>query len=170
MQDDRSVRVADPALTERASRFLVYEVSLLDAWELERWVDLFDDDSRYEIPSTDAPTAAANESQYFVSDDVERLRARVKRLLSKNAHAENPRSRLLHIVTNVAAWPLDEDLVRIDANVILQRVRDGHNDGYFGRYRHIVREKAEGDFVFKRRRVEIVQETLSPGGRLSFIF
>lgn len=159
----------DLLLSCRAQAFLVQEVALIDAWDLTKWLTLFDEDARFEIPSTDAPNLGAHESQYFISDDIVRLRARVKRLESRNAHAENPRSRLLHLVTNVAAFDIGRGLVRIDANVMLQRFRDGHSDSYFGRYRHVMRLAPSGEFRFKRRRVEIVQEALRPGGRLSFI-
>jgi len=166
----------DPALpsqillTLRVHEFLVHETALLDAWDLDRWLELFDEDARYEIPSTEFPELGAYDSQYFISDDLDRLRARVKRLMSKNAHAENPRSRLLHMVGNVAATELGADRVGVEANVVVHRFRDGRADSYFGRYRHVVRCTPEGGFRYERRRVEIVQETLSPSGRLSFIF
>ncbi|MGY6272885.1 hypothetical protein ACXIUT_24675 [Achromobacter denitrificans] len=35
--------------------FLMEEAALLDHWKLNEWLDLFTDDGRYEIPTTDRP-------------------------------------------------------------------------------------------------------------------
>ena len=154
-------------LDQRVQRFLFEEAMLVDSWRLDEWMALFDEDGRYEVPSTETADLPAHGSQYLVSDDIVRLRARVKRLSSPNAHAERPRSRLQHVVSNVFATRTSA-AVEANANVVVHRFRNGQADSYHARYRHLLREDSDG-FKFVVRRAEIVQEALSPGGTLSFI-
>ena len=93
-------------MTETVTRqdvedFLFQEAALLDEWRLDEWLGLFETDATYEVPTTDRPNEDPHRSQYYVWDDYELLTARVKRLKSKHAHAENPHSRTRRLVTNV---------------------------------------------------------------------
>ncbi|MGD9797976.1 MAG: aromatic-ring-hydroxylating dioxygenase subunit beta [Acidimicrobiia bacterium] len=156
-----------PARTE-VEDFLFAEAALLDDWELEDWLALFREDGRYEVPATDDLAGDARRSQFLVSDDHERLAARVVRLLSRQAHAENPRSRTVRSITNVRVDEPVGDLVRVRANFVVHRVRDGHVDAYIGRYDHRLAVEPDG-LRFVVRRALIVQEALRPGGRISFV-
>jgi len=81
--------------------FLYKEAALLDEWRLDEWLTLFEPGATYEVPTTDRPNADPHSSQYYVWDDHELLTARVRRLKSKHAHAENPHSRTRRLITNV---------------------------------------------------------------------
>lgn len=151
-----------------AEEFLYEDAALLDAWELDRWLTMFRNDARYEVPSTDAPEADSRTAQFLVSDSHAQLVARVRRLLSRNAHAENPRSRTVRLVSNVRCHDAADGLVEVSANFLIHRIRDGHVDPYVGRYEHLVApESVAPRFVL--RRAVIVQEALRPGGRISFV-
>ena len=148
-------------------RFLYDEARLLDEWRLDEWLGCFHAGSRYEVPSTSAPHSDAREAQFLVSDDYERLVARVRRLESANAHAERPRSRLSHQVSNISVSESPQG-IQVAAEGTTWRFRLGDSDHYVVRYRHQLSEQ-DGDLRFDLRRVEVVNERLAPGGRLSFI-
>ena len=80
-------------LRERVENFLFMEAALLDDWKLDEWVNLFTDDARYVVPSTDMPEGDPGRDLVLIDDDIVRLRARASRLNSRFAHRENPRSR-----------------------------------------------------------------------------
>ena len=157
----------DDEVLRSVEAFLHLDAELLDEWRLEEWVDLFDVDGRYEVPSTTSPASDADTAQFLVADDYERLLGRVHRLQSANAHAERPRSRLSHQVTNIRV-ERGPNHISARADGTTWRFRLGESDCYVVRYRHHLVERA-GGLRFGVRRVEIVNERLAPGGRLSFI-
>ncbi len=151
--------------------FLYAEADILDSWNYDAWLALFEEGARYEIPTTDYRGQSPHESGSFVVDDWELLQARVKRLKSRKAHAENPHSRTHRLVSNVRLF--DEvtgagDALRVTASFVVHRARDGHFDGYVGRYDHILAVTDAG-LRFRLRRSILGHEHLSAGARLSFI-
>lgn len=148
--------------------FLFEEAALLDRWDLDGWLSLFDEDSESQIPSTDLPEGDPDTSQFLVADDYELIVARVRRLKSKYAHAENPRSRTVRLITNVRIGELVDAAVRVHANFQIWRIRDGRDDPYVGRYDHLL-VRSESGLRFRRRRAILGPDVVRPSGRLSFI-
>ena len=149
--------------------FLFHEAQLLDEWRLDEWLGLFEPGARFEVPTTDAGDLDMASAGYFVADDWGLIQARVKRLKSRKAHAENPRSRTVRFITNVRVVPSDEpETVRVGANYLIHRFRDGHAFTYVGRYQHLLVVGVDG-LRFRLRRAVPVEEALEPGARLSFI-
>ena len=151
-----------------AEDFLFNEAALLDQWRLDEWLRLFEVDATYEVPTTDRPDADPHRSQYYVWDDYELLTARVRRLKSKHAHAENPHSRTRRLVTNVRVGEAGADGVPVYAAFLVYKIRDGNVDTFVGRYEHTLSANGAG-LRFRKRRAVLEVEVLRPGGRLSFI-
>jgi len=151
-----------------AEDFLFNEAALLDQWRLDEWLTLFEVGATYEVPTTDRPDADPHRSQYYVWDDYELLTARVRRLKSKHAHAENPHSRTRRLVTNVRVGEAGADGVPVYAAFLVYKIRDGNVDTFVGRYEHTLSANGAG-LRFHKRRAVLEVEVLRPGGRLSFI-
>ncbi|TDC54763.1 p-cumate dioxygenase [Actinomadura sp. KC345] len=149
--------------------FLYAEADILDAWQYDDWLALFEPGARFEVPSTDWKGESPFASGSFVTDDWDLLRARVKRLKSRKAHAENPPSLTHRMISNVQLREHDEPgLLRVRASFIIHRARDGEFDAYVGRYDHLL--VTGGDALrFRRRRAILAHEHLTAGSRLSFI-
>ncbi|TDC69511.1 p-cumate dioxygenase [Actinomadura sp. GC306] len=149
--------------------FLYAEAEILDAWKYDDWLALFEPGARFEVPATDWKGESPFESGSYVTDDWDLLRARVKRLKSRKAHAENPPSRTTRMISNVRLREDDEPgLLRVTATFIIHRARDGEFDAYVGRYDHLLVPGDEG-LRFRRRRAILGHEHLTAGARLSFI-
>ncbi|MEU6034468.1 aromatic-ring-hydroxylating dioxygenase subunit beta [Actinomadura sp. NPDC047616] len=151
--------------------FLYAEADILDAWDYDAWLALFEPGTaRSEVPATDWNGTSPHASGSFVNDDWDLIRARVKRLKSRKAHAENPPSRTHRLVSNVRLFPWQDDpaLLRVTAAFVIHRARDGEFDPYVGRYDHLLVAEPDG-LRFRRRRAVLGHELLRPGGRLSFI-
>ena len=148
--------------------FLYAEAALLDEWRLEEWLSLFEEGATYEVPTTDRPNADPEKAQFYVADDYALLTARVKRLKSRHAHAENPHSRTRRLVTNVRVEVDGADTVRAYAAFLIYKIRDGNVDSFVGRYEHSLVLR-DGTLRFRKRRAVLELEVLRPGGRLSFI-
>jgi 3-phenylpropionate/cinnamic acid dioxygenase small subunit len=88
--------------------FLYREADLLDERQYEAWLDLFTDDVRYWMPirknvafdDLDRETTALGDVAWF-DDDKDTLRRRVRQLMTGIHWAEEPVSRVSHMVSNV---------------------------------------------------------------------
>ncbi|MEU6536906.1 aromatic-ring-hydroxylating dioxygenase subunit beta [Streptomyces sp. NPDC047000] len=158
--------------------FLYAEADILDRWDYDSWLALFEPGARYEIPTTDHRAGwSPHETGSFVDDDWDLLRARVKRLKSRKAHAENPHSRTHRLISNVRLSENVENAgdaegtegsFRVSASFIVHRARDGHFDAYVGWYEHLLVPTDDG-LRFRLRRSLLGHESLAAGARLSFI-
>jgi p-cumate 2,3-dioxygenase beta subunit len=151
--------------------FLYAEADILDTWDYDGWLALFEPGARYEIPATDVAGHSPHESGSFVNDDWDLIRARVKRLKSRKAHAENPPSLTHRLVSNVRLFAFEDPgaaALRVTASFIVSRARDGQFDTYVGRYAHVLAVTSDG-LRFRLRRSVLGHEHLGAGARLSFI-
>jgi p-cumate 2,3-dioxygenase beta subunit len=148
--------------------FLFEEAALLDQWRLDEWITLFVPGAGLLVPTTDWTGQEPDAAGYFVADDWELVNARVKRLKSRKAHAENPHSRTTRLVGNVRLISRAGDQLRVAANFVIHRFRDGGEFQYVGRYDHLLRVGSD-TLRFDVRRSILTNESMQPGARLSFI-
>lgn len=155
--------------------FLYHEVALIDDWRLREWVDCFTDDGRYVIPALDCEPATALDGDPWsmlclVADDRRLITARVDRLENVRAHAEHPRTRVRHLVTNVRpAWTSGSD-VDVASNLAVHWAHHDAEGVYVAKCRHRLRWLGGDDgppsFAIAERRVVI---DAAVAGALSFI-
>ena len=149
--------------------FLFREAALLDEWRLDEWADLFTEDARYLVPTTDLPDGDPQRDLVFIDDDITRLRARVARLLGPHAHREQPRSRTRRFVSNVRAEERDDGVISASANVLVYRFRAGEGAPFVGAIDYRLRRDG-ADFKIAYRRAVLDMETLAWHGAMSIIF
>ncbi len=158
-----------PTLREQVEDFLFREAALLDDWRLDEWVDLFTDDGRYVVPTTDLPDGDPKRDLVFIDDDITRLRARAVRLNSRHAHREYPWSRTRRFVSNVRVDETGDGELSVSANVLVYRFRAGEGAPYVGSIDYILR-RDNGGFRIAYRRAVLDLEALSWHGAVSIIF
>ena len=159
------------AVTLRAEveDFLYREAELLDGWRLDEWLTLLAPDAIYEVPPNERPDASSADTLFIIADDIERIRARVKRLQSHEAHAESPRSRTRRMIHNVQAEEDGGGTIRATANFVVYRFRrNAATREYVGRYIYKLRRKGAG-LAIVARRAELDAEELGALGSVSFI-
>lgn len=149
--------------------FLYHEAALLDEWRLKEWEEILADDATYYIPPNDDLEGGYKNTLYIISDDRERIRQRVIRVLDPNCHAEFPRSRLCRLITNVRITGVEGDLVHAASNFSCYRYRRYQREFvYVGTYHHTLRKTPSG-FKIKERRVLLAAHELGQLGSVSFI-
>ena len=158
-----------PTLREQVEDFLFREAALLDDWRLDEWVDLFTEDGRYVVPTTDLPDGDPKRDLVFIDDDITRLRARAVRLNSRHAHREYPWSRTRRFVSNVRVEESGNGELAVSSNVLVYRFRAGEGAPYVGSIEYILRWNDTG-FQIKYRRAVLDLESLSWHGAVSIIF
>jgi p-cumate 2,3-dioxygenase beta subunit len=149
--------------------FLYLEAAILDDWDLDGWLELLCDDASYLVPPNEAPDADPDDTLFIIADDIHRIRSRVKRLKSPDAHAEYPPSRTRRLITNVRILESSDAELTATSNFSVHRFRRGGKGGvYVGRYIHRLVREADG-FRIAERRVILDAEELGALGAVSFI-
>jgi p-cumate 2,3-dioxygenase beta subunit len=138
---------------QQVEDFLYAEAALLDAWRLDDWLLLFDEDAKYEVPCNDAVDGDPARDLMLIDDNYARLAARVARLNSRHAHREFPHSRTNHQVFNVRV-DASGDEISVTASFTVWRFRAGRSGCYVGRYRYRLRRR-DGGFRIAFKRAEL---------------
>lgn len=158
--------VVDAALQHRVEQFLYREVRLLSELRLEEWLELFTDDARYWMPARETvdgqPDAVAADGEMaFFDDDKPFLAARIERLCSSLAHAEQPPSRMRYFVSNVEIEEADDNELDVRCNLLVYQSRLERTEVlYVGRREDRLRPEGETWRIALRR--VILDQTLIP--------
>lgn len=154
-----------------AEDFLYHEAELLDEWRLPDWAALYTEDAIYEVTSpttSDPANADPNSTLFLISDRIDRIRGRANRLMKKSAHAEYPRSKTRHLVTNIRVVGESEGGTRVRSNFVVYRTKEDTTSVFMGEVYHtIVREG--GELRIRRKRGILDLNSLYNQGRLTII-
>jgi p-cumate 2,3-dioxygenase beta subunit len=155
--------------TADVAEYLHHESFLLDNWRLPEWRELFTAECRYLVPASGAdPYADPSTTLHYIADDGFRLTQRVVRLMKKTAHAEYPRSKTLHMISNVRITGRDSSSIEASSNFATYRAQRGNVDTYIGHheYRLVV---VDGTVKIQQKRTILHMEALRPHGRITMI-
>ncbi len=114
---------------------LYLEAGLLDAWQLEDWLGLFEEGASYWVPPAGSgDDVHPSTTLFYIADDWFRLTERVKRLGKKTAHVEFPKSRCRHLVTNVRILSGADEEFQATANFVTYRTKASVTETYLGHH------------------------------------
>lgn len=154
-----------------AEDFLFHEAELLDDWLMEEWAALYSEDAVYEVasPSCDDPkNADPRNTLFLISDRIDRIRGRAKRLLKPTAHAEFPRSKTRHMVSNVRVIGGEGAETLTRSNFAVFRTKEDTSTIYMGEVYHTIVED-RGSLRIKQKRCILDLNSLYNQGRLTII-
>ena len=157
-----------PVHSSEVETFLATEAWLLDTWQLDQWLEMFDPQARYQVPSTDAHHLNSVESLYLVDDDYRQLGFRVKRFDLPQGHAEQPHSMTQRLVTNVLVHGDEDGVIDVTAGFSITRCRHGVQSQYVGRYEHQL-IRVNDKLKFLNRKSLLVMPGLGTAGTVSII-
>lgn len=123
-------------LAAEAQALLFREARLLDDGHLEEWLTLFTDDALYWIPIDE--TQPTSKQPSLVLDDKIAREERVYHLLNSVFPAQNPKSRLLHMVSNIEVADSTEAVHVRSAQVIFEMRSGDYTQIGLGKTRPIV--------------------------------
>lgn len=143
--------------------FLYAEAALLDEWRIEDWFALFAEDATYEVPPIGADSEVdAATSLFYIADNYVRLRERIVRLQSPDAHSEFPRSRLRHMISNVRILAQNDGIAEIACNFITYRAKNRVVDTYYGQHHYKIDCNAR-PWKIRAKRSTLDMDLLYPG-------
>ena len=161
-------------------QFLYREARLLDERRFNEWLDLFTDDVRYwmagranRYPKRSKAIAILDPARYVEDDalaedelaildeDRATLAARIARLDTGMAWAEDPPSRTRHLIVNIEVEPgATGNELTAYSNFLVYRSRgEREEDFYVGARRDLLR-RVEGALKIARRRILLDQNVL----------
>src|SRR5688500_14466091 len=123
--------------------FVYKEARLADEHRYDEWAALWTDDAIYWVP--------ANSDDYdphhhlsLIYDDRARIQDRVDRLKSGAAWAQEPKSRMRRLVSNIEIEEANAGDILVRSNFVLGELRYGLQTAYFAAQEHRLRQTAEG--------------------------
>lgn len=148
--------------------FLFHEAALIDAWDLDAWIELFTQDARYQIPCNDDPAGDGDRSLMLIDDNRLRLGSRVERLKSRKAHREYPHSNVRHFVSNVRILKAEPDGLQVTCSLLVGRFRANKETYYCGQADYTLLVD-EGALLIRHKRVTLDMTTLRHASDVAII-
>ena len=157
--------------------FLYREAELLDERRFEEWLDLFTEDVRYWMPMRRNVPADEMEREFtregadvnWFDEGKDTLTRRVKQIRTGVHWAEQPPSRICHMVSNVQIVRASSDEVSVKSRFLLYRNRvETETDLLVGKREDLLR-RVDGGWRIARRKIVLDQNVLL-AKNLTFFF
>lgn len=167
-----------PELQLSVERFLYLEADTLDDRRWRDWLDLLADDLHYFVPTRYVRGAGTIAEEFGGPDDValfdetrRTLEQRIRRLESGAAWAEDPPSRVRHLVSNVRIIAVEDDEVDVASVIQVFKSRLDHPpETWIGRRTDRLRRTTSRTcWVLVARQVEL-DHTILAAPNISFFF
>jgi len=173
MDNDERLKVM--LLKDEVSDFLHHEADLLDERRFDEWLDLLADDLTYVMPlrlnvshaeqEARGVTRAGEETCWF--DEGKRtLEKRVAQIRTGVHWAEEPFSRVSHLVSNIRVTGVRPDIpaaaeVEVGCRFLVYRNRvESETDFFVGRRTDTLRRSKDGGWLIARRQLLLDQNVL----------
>ena len=155
-------------LKQEIEDFLYREAELLDDRRYEEWLDLFTDDVSYFMPMRRNVPADEMEREFtregldanWFDEGKDTLTRRVKQIRTGVHWAEQPPSRICHMVTNIQVADATPDEVTVRSRFLLYRNRvETETDFLVGKREDRLR-RVGGEWKIARRKIILDQSVL----------
>ncbi len=127
-----------PVDRHQIENFLYREARLMDEHAYDEWLSLWVEDALYWVPCNEDDIDPQRHVS-IIYDDRPRLEERIERLKSGSAYAQEPKSRLRRVVSNVEVEEGDNGEVIVYSNFNLTELRRSRQDTFAGRTIHKLR-------------------------------
>ena len=167
MADQREA-MAQLLLERDVANFLYHEAEVLDERRYEAWLDLLADDVRYWMPIRRNVKLGELEREFtregqdvnWFDEGKDTLTRRVKQILTGVHWAEQPPSRICHMVSNVQILSASADEVAVKSRFLLYRNRvETETDMLVGKREDLLR-RVNGGWQIARRKIILDQSVL----------
>jgi 3-phenylpropionate/cinnamic acid dioxygenase small subunit len=144
----------DIDLLKEVEQFVYREARLADEHEYDAWEALWADDAIYWVPSG-ADDIDPTTTMSIIFDNRSRIGTRIKQLHTGKRHAQNPASRLRHLITNVELLDSDSEDIEVGANFLVYESRERGVTLWAGRTEWTLR-RVDCELKIARKKVMLV--------------
>jgi 3-phenylpropionate/cinnamic acid dioxygenase small subunit len=166
--EDNARRLAHLLLVREVEEFLYAEAELLDARRFQEWLALFTEDVRYWMPmyrnvkqgdQAQEETREQLDISWF-DEGKATLTQRVQQLLTGLHWAEEPLSRVSHMVSNIQVEPTTATEVTVKSRFLIYRNRLQDETDFFVGKREDLLRRIDGQWKIARRKIMLDQNVL----------
>jgi 3-phenylpropionate/cinnamic acid dioxygenase small subunit len=165
---DRERHLEHLLLTREIEEFLYTEAELLDARRFEEWLALLTDDVRYWMPmrrnvrlgEQERENTREQQDMNWFDEGKATLTQRVQQLLTGVHWAEEPLSRVCHMVSNVQVVQVALPEVTVTCRFLVYRNRLQDETDFFVGKREDVLRQVDGQWKIARRQIILDQNVL----------
>jgi len=155
-------------LVRQIEEFLYHEADVLDDRQFEAWLDLLTDDIRYWMPmrrnvkfdDQESENTRELQDMNWFDEGKETLTQRVRQILTGVHWAEEPLSRVSHMVSNVRLLQATPEEVQVKCRFLIYRNRQQDETDFFVGKREDTLRKVDGEWKIARRKVILDQNVL----------
>jgi len=161
-------QIALALLGREIEQFLYHEAELLDQRRFDEWLDLLTDDLRYWMPMQRNVRFGEQEREHtrerkeisWFDEGKETLVQRVRQIKTGVHWAEEPLSRVCHMVSNVQVLKIESDEVTVKSRFLVYRNRlQDETDIFVGKREDVLR-RVDGQWRIRRRAIFLDQNVL----------
>jgi 3-phenylpropionate/cinnamic acid dioxygenase small subunit len=147
-----------PVERQKVEFFLYREARLMDQHAYDEWLALWTDDALYWVPCNEDDIDPERHVS-IVYENRARLEDRIARLKSGAAYAQDPKSRLSRVVSNVEIENESDQEVLVHSTFNVTALRRGRSDTFAGRTIHKLRPKG-GTFKIAYKKVLLINNDI----------
>ncbi len=155
-------------LVREIEEFLFAEAELLDERQFEAWLDLLTDDMRYWMPmrrnvkfgEQERENTREQQDMSWFDEGKDTLSQRVRQILTGVHWAEEPLSRVCHMVSNVQLLNATPDEVSVKCRFLVYRNRLQDETDFFVGKREDTLRRVDGQWRIARRKIILDQNVL----------
>jgi len=175
--DSIAEELAQMRLAREIEQFLYAEAEILDQRRFDDWLDLFAADVRYWMPmrrnvklgDQDRENTREGEEIAWFDEGKDTLIQRVQQIRTGIHWAEEPLSRICHMVSNVQILSNEGSEVRVKCRFLVYRSRLEHETDFFVGKREDTLRRAGDGWKIHRRAIFLDQNVLQ-AKNLTFFF
>ena len=157
---DKETALAQWTALREVELFLFKEAQLADEHRYKEWFALWTDELLYWVPCNSDEQAIGRKIA-LVNDNRPELDERLFRLGTKHAHAQNPKSRLSRLVSNVVLEQWDSGSgATVSSRFLLTEVRIGRQTTFAGRMTHVL-ERHDGQLRMREKHVYLANNDIA---------
>jgi 3-phenylpropionate/cinnamic acid dioxygenase small subunit len=165
---DSARRLEHLLLIREIEEFLYAEAALLDERRFEEWLALLTDDIRYWMPmrrnvkfgEQERENTRERQDMNWFDEGKTTLQQRVQQIMTGVHWAEEPLSRVCHMVTNVQIVQATATEVTVQSRFLVYRNRLQDETDFFVGKREDVLRKVDGAWQIARRQILLDQNVL----------
>jgi 3-phenylpropionate/cinnamic acid dioxygenase small subunit len=136
------------------TQFLHHEARLLDEHRWDEWQKLFTPDGLYWVPLVHDQTDHLNHASLFCEDALLRS-MRARRLDQARAYSQQPATRTVHVVGNIALELREDAGCTVRSTFMLLEWRKTEQRAFGGSVLHTLR-KDENGFRIQTKRIDLI--------------
>jgi 3-phenylpropionate/cinnamic acid dioxygenase small subunit len=156
---------ASPDQYRLASALLFREARYIDHQQWDEWIDLFDENAEYWIPSWDGQHKLVDDPKTGISlmyyADRSGIEDRVFRIRTGLSSASTPLPRTVHSITNVEVENTEQDQLLVRSNWQCMTYRWKETVIFAGHYEHTLKLIADGHYCIAGKKIIVKNDLIS---------